>query len=125
MGPRQSEDRALLRLTIDSDSQPCKISQENARVRFGDSLAALVHHKDVADLKPPETGDDRFFGLDSDVRGIGPRILLILKHPASRNRCIEHKRHQYFRPSSRADRICSRVALPVRLRSSRILASAR
>ncbi|HUS04887.1 MAG TPA: hypothetical protein VMZ52_01225, partial [Bryobacteraceae bacterium] len=64
---------------------PSKISQENARVRLGDPLATLVHHKDVADLKPPETGDDRFFGLDTRVCRIGPRVLLILKCPASWN----------------------------------------
>src|ERR1051326_5537677 len=124
MGPRQSEDGAFLRLTIDSDPQPCKISQENARVRFGDPLPTFVHHKDVADLKPPETGDDRFFGFDSGVSGIGPGVLLILKRPTSGNRRIEDERHQYFRPSSRADLISSKVTLPVRFRSSRILANA-
>ena len=72
MGPRQSEDGAFLRLTIDPDPQPCKISQENARVRLGDLLAAFVHQEDVADLKPAETGDDRFFSPDADIRGLGP-----------------------------------------------------
>jgi len=73
MGPRESEDGAFLRITIDSDSQPCKIAQKNARVRLGDPLATFAHHKDVQRL-----ADDRFFSLDSDICGIGPGILLIL-----------------------------------------------
>ena len=109
MSPRQPQDGTLLRLAIDSDPQPCKIAQENTSVRLGDPLATFVHHEDIADLKPSQTGDDRFFGLDSDVCGIGSGVLLILKRPARWNRRIEHEGHQYFRPSSRADRSSSKV----------------
>src|SRR6516162_239669 len=114
----------VLRFPIDPNPQPCQISQKNARVRLGDPLAPFVHNEDVADLKPPKTWDDSLVALDPSECGVGPGIFLILKCPASRDRCIKHERHQYLRPSSFADSISSMLTFRVRFRSSRILARA-
>jgi hypothetical protein len=56
----------VLRLTIHSNSEPSKFAEVTVRAGRRYSLSALVHHENIADLKPPETWDHSIFRSDSN-----------------------------------------------------------
>src|ERR1019366_4194364 len=63
--PRQPENFGLHRNAIHPDRDASKVSKKTRRAGLGDSFPALVDHQDVANLKPPQTGHDGFFGPHS------------------------------------------------------------
>src|SRR5438309_791294 len=124
MSARQPEHGVLLRFAIHSNPQPGKLAKKTVCAGLRYSLTALVHHKDIAHLKPPEARDHGVFDPDSGECRLCAWVLLIGKRPASRNRCVQHKWHQYLRPSSRADSNSSIVTVPFLFRRARMFAIA-
>jgi hypothetical protein len=72
MSARQPEDGALLGFAVHPDPQSGKFAKKTVCAGLGDSLPALVHHENIADLEPPEARDHGVFDPDSGKCGVGP-----------------------------------------------------
>src|SRR5260370_4556218 len=117
MPPRKPENRVLIGLFVDFDWKRAQNTQKCSRFCGGDALSSFVDHEEISKLIPPQGGYKCAFRI---FRICNPAIensrcqwiRLVAQGPNSRNRSVQDKSH-YSRPSSRADKISSRLSRPI------------